>query len=78
KDHQVEDVVHRELCAHKITLDQARETIAAWVQAHHPYPVTRPFDVSKLPSPFPKNKPWPKDAPALDAKVQAYVTGKPQ
>ena len=68
KDHQVEDVVHHDLCAHKITLEQARSIIATWVITHHPYPVIRPVDASKLPSPYPKNKPWPKDAP--DARRQ--------
>jgi hypothetical protein len=78
KDHQVEDVVHRELCVHKITLDQARQIIADWVTARHPYPVVRPVDPASLPRPYPKTKPWPKDAPPLDARAKAYVNGAPQ
>lgn len=40
KDHQVEDVVHRAICkTHTMTIAQGRAFTAAWIAAHHPYPL---------------------------------------
>lgn len=39
KDHQAENVAHKAVCAHTITLEQGQAVIRAWITAHHPFPV---------------------------------------
>jgi hypothetical protein len=40
KDHQVEGVVHRAICkTHTMTIAQGQAFTAAWIAAHHPYPL---------------------------------------
>lgn len=41
KDHQVENVVHKAICAHTMTLEAGRAIISVWILAHHPYPVVQ-------------------------------------
>lgn len=41
KDHQVENVVHKMICAHTMTIEQGHEIIAQWILAHKPYPVVQ-------------------------------------
>jgi hypothetical protein len=38
---QVENAVHRAICAHTMTLAQGHEVIAQWILTHRPYPVVQ-------------------------------------
>lgn len=38
KDHQAENVAHKAICAHTMTLAQAHAFIAQWIITHNPYP----------------------------------------
>lgn len=39
KDQTVEDPTKRDICAGRIILIQGQQRIAAWIVAHHPYPI---------------------------------------